>query len=89
MRGQYAKGNKFVEEDFAKELEKFFVSMETLIKELLNVMDNIENLELDMRNSNDLLKLKNLKKRLDNITKDNRSEKSIMSKRVDIQADEA
>lgn len=40
-----------------------------------------------MRNSHDLLRLKNLKKRLDNITKDNRSEKSIMSKRVDIQAD--
>jgi hypothetical protein len=63
--------------------------METLIRELLNVMDNIEQLELDMRNSNDMLKLKNLKKRLDNIPKANRSEKSIMSKRVDVQADEA
>lgn len=31
--------------------------------------------------------MKNLKKRLDNITKENRSEKSIISKRVDVQAD--
>lgn len=36
-----------------------------------------------------MLKLKSLKKRLDNIPKANRSEKSIMSKRVDVQADEA
>jgi hypothetical protein len=43
-----------------------------LIKGLLGVMDNIEELQLDMRNNNEILKLKNLKKRLDNITKDNR-----------------
>ena len=40
----YSKGNKFGEEDFAKELERFFLGMETLVRELLNVMDNIEQL---------------------------------------------
>ena len=33
--------------------------------------------------------MKNLKKKLDNVTKDNRYEKSIMSKKYDVQADEA
>ena len=33
--------------------------------------------------------MKNLKKKLDNVTKDNTYEKSIMSKRYDLQADEA
>lgn len=52
-------------------------------------MDSIEQLDIDMRNYNEILKMKNLKKRLDNITKDNRIEKSIISKKIDVQADEA
>lgn len=52
-------------------------------------MDSIEQLDIDMRNYNEILKMKNLKKRLDNITKDNRTEKSIISKKIDVQADEA
>ncbi len=52
-------------------------------------MDNIEQLELDLRNSHDLLKFKDLKKILDNVTKENRTQKSIMSKRNDVQADQA
>jgi|688.fasta_scaffold1748718_1 hypothetical protein len=36
-------------------------------------MDNIEQLELDLRNSHDLLKFKDLKKILDNVTKENRT----------------
>jgi len=58
--------------------------MERLISELLGVMDNIELLEFDMRNSHDFLKLKKLKKRLETITKDNRVEKSLISKRTDV-----
>ena len=34
-----------------------------------------------MRNWNEILKMKSLKKRLDNVTKENRKEVSIMSKR--------
>lgn len=52
-------------------------------------MDNIEILEVDMRNYCDFLKLKQLKKKMNNIKKDNRAERSIISKRADIQGDEA
>ena len=45
-------------------------------------MDNIEDFELDMRNWNDILKMKNLKKKLDNVSKEDRKEVSIMSKRM-------
>ena len=46
-------------------------------------MDNIEDFELDMRNWNDILKMKNLKKKLDNVSKEDRKEVSIMSKRME------
>jgi hypothetical protein len=36
-------------------------------------MNNIEQLELDLRNGHDLLKFKDLKKILDNVTKENRT----------------
>ena len=36
-------------------------------------MDSIEQLDIDMRNYNEMLKMKQLKKRLDNITKENRT----------------
>lgn len=42
-----------------------------------------------MRNSHEVLKLKNLKKRLDNVTKENRIEKSLISKRTEIKADDS
>ena len=63
--------------------------MEKLVNGLLNVMDEIQELQIDMRNAHDILKMKNLKKKLDNVTKDNRYEKSIMSRKYDVQADEA
>lgn len=63
--------------------------MERLLKKLLDGMNNIQELELDMRNYHEILKTKNLKKKLDNVTKDDRFEKSIMSKRYDVQADVA
>ena len=37
-------------------------------------MDNIEQLELDLRNTHDLLKFKDLKKILDNVTKESNIE---------------
>lgn len=43
--------------------------MENLLKQLLEGMDNIQELELDMRNFHEILKMKNLKKKLDNVTK--------------------
>lgn len=52
-------------------------------------MDEVNELELDIRNWSEDLKMKQLKKKLDNVTKENRYEASIMSKRYDIQADEA
>lgn len=63
--------------------------MERMLKSLLEGMDNIKELELDMRNYHEMLKMKNLKKKLDNVTKEDRYEKSIMSKRFDVQADVA
>lgn len=50
-------------------------------------MDEIHELQLDMRNAHEILKMKNLKKKLDNVSKENRYEKSIMSKKYDVQAD--
>ena len=72
-----------------KEVQIFHVAMERFLKELLNCMDEIQELELDMRNWNEDLKMKQLKKKLDNVTKENRYEASIVSKRFDNQADEA
>jgi len=40
-----------------------------MIKTLLEMMDHVKEFEIDFRNWNDLLKMKGLKKRLDNITK--------------------
>lgn len=77
------------EEEYAKEIEKFHNSMEKMLSNLLKVMDQIQELQFDMRNCHELLKMKNLKKKLDNVTKEDRYEKSIMSKKYDVQADEA
>lgn len=55
--------------------------MESFVTELLNGMNYIEDFELDMRNWNDILKMKSLKKKLDNVSKEDRREVSIMSKR--------
>ncbi len=45
-------------------------------------MDHVKEFEIDFRNWNDLLKMKVLKKKLDNITKKDTYEKSIVSKRI-------
>ena len=48
-------------------------------------MDHVKEFEIDFRHWNDLLKMKGLKKRLDNITKKDTYEKSIVSKRIGLE----
>ena len=44
-------------------------------------MDEIDNFELDMKNWNSLLKMKELKKKLDQFSKKGRSQQSFMEKK--------
>ena len=55
--------------------------MHGLTSALLQMLKNLEEFDLDFRNWHDFLKMKNLKKKLDNIKKDNTFEKSLVSKR--------
>jgi hypothetical protein len=48
-------------------------------------MDHVKEFEIDFRHWNDLLKMKGLKKRLDNITKKDTYEKSIVTKRIGLE----
>jgi hypothetical protein len=48
-------------------------------------MDHVKEFEIDFRNWNELLKMKDLKKRLDNVTKKDTYEKSIVSKRIGLE----
>lgn len=59
--------------------------MEFFIKGLLDMMDHVKEFEIDFRYWNDSLKMKNLKKRLDNLTKKDTYEKSIVSKRIGLE----
>jgi hypothetical protein len=49
------------------------------------MMDHVKEFEIDFRNWNELLKMKDLKKRLDNVTKKDTYEKSIVSKRIGLE----
>jgi hypothetical protein len=48
-------------------------------------MDHVKEFEIDFRHWNDMLKMKGLKKRLDNITKKDTYEKSIVTKRIGLE----
>lgn len=56
-----------------------------MIRTLLEMMDHVKEFEIDFRNWNDVLKMKGLKKKLDNITKKDTYEKSIVSKRIGLE----
>lgn len=49
------------------------------------MMDHVKDFEIDFRNWNDVLKMKVLQKKLDNITKKDTYEKSIVSKRIGLE----
>lgn len=68
-----------------QKVEEFHARIEILIKGLLENMDHIKEFEVDFRHWNDLLKMKVLKKRLDNVTKKDTYEKSIVSKRIGLE----
>jgi frataxin-like iron-binding protein CyaY len=63
-------------------VEEFHRKIETLMKNLLEIMDHVKEFEIDFRNWHDILKMKGLQKRLDNITKKDTYEKSIVTKRI-------
>ena len=70
-----------IEEIFEEDLQNFHNDMESFLFALFEGMDEIEKFELDMRNWNSLLKMKELKKKLDQVSKKGRSEQSYMEKK--------
>jgi len=69
-------------------VEEFHRKMENFIKGLLEMMEHVKELEVDFRNWSDILQMKKLKKMLDNLTKKNTYEQSIVSKRMGIEDNE-
>lgn len=59
--------------------------MEALIRGLLEMMDHVKEFEIDFRHWHEILKMSALKKRLDNVTKKDTYEKSIVSKRIGLE----
>lgn len=59
--------------------------MVTLIKGLLEMMDHVKEFEIDFRHWHESLKMGDLKKSLDNVTKKDTYEKSIVSKRIGLE----
>ncbi len=49
------------------------------------MMDHVKEFEIDFRNWNEVLKTKALKKKLDNITKKDTYQKSIVTKRIGLE----
>ena len=66
-------------------IEGFHKKIESFIRNLLEIMDHVKQFQIDFRNWNELLKMKNLQKRLNNITKKDTYEKSIVSKRIGLE----
>lgn len=63
--------------------------MESFIKGLLDMMDHVKEFEIDFRNWSECLHMKKLKKLLDNLTKKDTYEQSIVSKRYGIEDNQA
>jgi hypothetical protein len=70
---------------FPLKAEEFHAKMESLIRGLLEMMDHVKEFEIDFRHWSDILKMDKLKKRLDNVTKKDTYEKSIVSKRMGLE----
>ena len=81
MNPANAEKNNVIEEIFEEDLQNFHNEMERFLFALFDGMDEIEKFELDMRNWNSLLKMKELKKKLDQVSKKGRSEQSYMEKK--------
>jgi hypothetical protein len=70
---------------FPLKTEEFHAKMETLIRGLLETMDHVKEFEIDFRHWHGSLNMSKLKKRLDNVTKKDTYEKSIVSKRIGLE----
>ena len=81
MNPANAEKNNVIEEIFEEDLQNFHNEMERFLFALFDGMDEIEKFELDMRNWNSLLKMKELKKKLDQVSKKGKSEQSSMEKK--------
>ena len=68
--------------------EKFHQKINRLMYDLVNSMRRLQEFEIDLRNWHESLKMKGLKKMLDNIKKDNTIEMSLVSKRQQISGED-
>ena len=88
LSDSFGDGFELDDESVNQAIEVFHNKMHGLTSALLQLLKNLEEFDMDFRNWHDFLKMKNLKKKLDNIKKDNTFEKSLVSKRQQFMDDD-